>query len=145
MATIDPVAGWSVEHVDYAVVGGTMQSVSVNYPFATSPPLPAAAGTVTLTPESPAGLPVVAFNRGSISELIKPRYNGEIANIKEKSDQFRESYPFGADQYQGYSHKIQRISRDMDVYSKNARLTASEDFNIDQMMRGYISNAFTKK
>ncbi len=92
-----------------------------------------------------AGLPVVAFNRGSISELIKPGYNGEIANIKEKSDQFRERYPFGADQYQGYSNEIQRISRDMDVYSKTARLTASEEFNIDQMIQGYINNAFTQK
>lgn len=84
-----------------------------------------------------AGLPVVAFNRGSIPELIKPEYNGEIVNIKEKSDQFTENYPFETNQYQEYSLKIQETSKNVGVYSKNASATIHDRFNIDQMMQKY--------
>ncbi len=91
-----------------------------------------------------AGLPIVAFNRGSIPELIKSGYNGEIADIKEKSNQFKENYPFRSDVYQGYSYKIQRILKDIDFYSKNAQSAINEQFTLNQMIQKYIGEIFIR-
>lgn len=86
-----------------------------------------------------AGLPVVAFDRGSIPELIKPGYNGEIANIKDKSDPFAENYPFNSLQFQSLSIKIQEIVKDLPSYSLRAK-TIDSKFQIGKMTELYIHN-----
>ena len=86
-----------------------------------------------------AGLPVVAFDRGSIPELIKPGYNGEIASIKDKSDPFAENYPFNNLQFQSFSIKIQEIVKNLPSYSLHAKTIGSK-FQIGKMTELYIHN-----
>lgn len=85
-----------------------------------------------------AGLPIVAFNRGSIPELIKSGYNGEIADIKENSDPFMDDYPFENTQYQEFSEEIKKVSENINQYTKNTYSTVIERFTINQMMHEYI-------
>lgn len=84
-----------------------------------------------------AGLPVVAFNRGSILELIKSGYNGEVVHIKENSDPFLDEYPFENNQYQYFSQAIQRISYAINQYSTNA-INLKPEFLISEMIRKYL-------
>jgi len=89
-----------------------------------------------------AGLPVVAFDRGSISELIKSGYNGEIVHIKDNSDPFRENYPFNNIQYQNFSETIQKISINVDYYSKSIRNLESR-FLISEMIDRYLKKIYS--
>lgn len=84
-----------------------------------------------------AGLPVVAFDRGSIPELIKPGYNGEIIPIKKYSNPFRENYPFENDQYKNFSQAIKKVSSDINQYSKNTKKLESK-FLATEMVRAYL-------
>ena len=84
-----------------------------------------------------AGLPVVAFNRGSIPELIKPGYNGEIVHIKKKSDPFQDSYPFEIDQYHVFFEFIRKVSKNINDYSKNVLTDVRNRFILSKMIRAY--------
>lgn len=84
-----------------------------------------------------AGLPVVAFNRGSIPELIKPGYNGEITGVKEGSDPFLDKFPFNTRSYESFSEKIKKISTGIFSYSKNSRDSSVEDFNLQELIKKY--------
>lgn len=91
-----------------------------------------------------AGLPVAAFDRGSIPELIKPGYNGEITGINEKSNQFEENYPFGDNIYRKHSRKIQLILKNVNSYSKNAQSAIREQFTINHMIQRYIDDVLIR-
>ncbi len=84
-----------------------------------------------------AGLPIVAFNRGSIPELIKPGYNGEIIPIQSESNPFLESFPFGDKQYRNFSDSIQKMSTDCTLYSQQALDRVKNYFTISQMISKY--------
>ncbi len=84
-----------------------------------------------------AGLSVVAFNRGSIPELIKPGYNGEIVSTQEKSDPFQNNFPFEKKQYTYYSHAIEKIDSQKNSYSTQALSTVKERFSLPKMIAGY--------
>ncbi len=86
-----------------------------------------------------AGLPVVAFNRGSIPELIKPGYNGEIADIKEKSCQFKDAFPFNAKNYRNFSEKILKVTTDIFSYSKNSKDITVINFNLQRLITAYAN------
>ena len=86
-----------------------------------------------------AGLPVVAFDRGSISELIKPGYNGEITGVKEGTDPFLDKFPFDIRSYQSFSEKIKKINTDMASYSKNSKDSSMLNFNLQELVKKYTN------
>lgn len=84
-----------------------------------------------------AGLPVVAYDRGSIPELIEPGYNGEIAHINDNSDPFQENYPFSNIQYRNFSEAIRKISYTTNQSSMNAVNKAQSQFSLSKMIKQY--------
>ena len=86
-----------------------------------------------------AGLPVVAFNRGSIPELIKPGYNGEIAEIKKNSDPFTDAFPFNAESYKNFSEKISKVNTNISDYSKNSQSISTLNFNLQKSITAYTN------
>jgi glycosyltransferase involved in cell wall biosynthesis len=86
-----------------------------------------------------AGLPVVAFNRGSISEIIENEHNGYHVNVINHNP-FTNSYPFSKESYEKFSKIIQeippgRLSR-LKIQTNNK---ARERFNIKSMTQKYIN------
>ena len=86
-----------------------------------------------------AGLPVVAFNRGSIPELIKPGYNGEIAEIKKNSDPFTDAFPFNAESYKNFSVNISKVNTNISDYSKNSQSISTLNFNLQKSITAYTN------
>lgn len=85
-----------------------------------------------------AGLPVAAYSRGSIDELIKTGYDGEITLLG-KHDQFTNKYPFEKENYQKLAENIEKISQNLEFYKNNARKSSLEKFNLDNMTDNYLS------
>jgi glycosyltransferase involved in cell wall biosynthesis len=90
-----------------------------------------------------AGLAIVAFDRGSINELVKLGYNKEVI-ILEKHNAFKNSYPFKNTDYLKFSEKIAVISSGRRQYKNNARLNSEKKFEIKEMTENYI-NLMIKK
>lgn len=86
-----------------------------------------------------AGLPVIAFDRGSIPELIKSGYNGEIVPIRPNSDPYLESYPFRKSNYPTYSTAIKNIVLQYSEYSTHSRHYTEQRFSIKEMIHLYIA------
>lgn len=84
-----------------------------------------------------AGLPTVAFERGSIPELIKSGYNGIIVPVREHSDPFADSYPFTEACYEDYAKEILSVSTNAGIYSSNTRSHAENIFRLDHMINRY--------
>ncbi len=84
-----------------------------------------------------AGLPVVAFDRGSINELITSGYNGEVTSIQKGSSPFRDAYPFGDTEYEAFTTKITKIVRDYKRYVENTEVDARSRFPLPQMITKY--------
>lgn len=84
-----------------------------------------------------AGLPVVAFNRGSISELIKSGYNGQIVDIKKNSGPFMDAYPFEESQYFLFSEAIRKTSENLDTFIQNAS-RMHQRFHLSAMIKKYL-------
>lgn len=84
-----------------------------------------------------AGLPVVAFDRGSIPELMEPGRNGYIAKT-EKHNPFLDPYPFTNKSFVEFSRRIEKIVPDLEKYKKNSRLIAEKRFNLEQSSKEYI-------
>ena len=85
-----------------------------------------------------AGLPTVAFERGSIPELIESGYNGKIVPVRKGSDPFTDDYPFTEACFRDYAKEILSISMNVDIYSSNARSRAESLFKIDHMINYYL-------
>ncbi|MFH1353971.1 MAG: glycosyltransferase family 4 protein [bacterium] len=66
-----------------------------------------------------AGLPVVAFNRGSIPELIQPGASGEIIN-----------YPFTSQNYTQFAQAIQKTFSNLSDYQTAARQRARINYDV---------------
>lgn len=84
-----------------------------------------------------AGLPVAAFSRGSINELIDSGYTGKVVSIRENTDPFKDTNPFGIAEYTAFSQSISEIAEDLDRYAENAKDTALSRFKISQMVLKY--------
>lgn len=84
-----------------------------------------------------AGLPVVAFDRGSIPELIKPGYNGEVIPLKKDYLSFSHSYPFEKTDINTFAQSIITISGKISYYSKNSMIGRHEHFSLSRMMKEY--------
>lgn len=84
-----------------------------------------------------AGLPVVAFNRGSIPELIESGYNGQIVDIKKNSDPFIDTYPFKESQYSLFSEAIRKTSENLDTFIRNGS-RVQQRFHLSEMVGKYL-------
>lgn len=83
-----------------------------------------------------AGLPVIAFNRGSIPELIENNKNGYSVETM-GLDPFKNSYPFNFKNYEGFSRTIFEATEKLDQLSFQAREKAKDQFNIKEMIKKY--------
>lgn len=82
------------------------------------------------------GLPVVAYNRGSIPELVKSGYNGKVVNLKEHSP-FHITFPFDQAAYQDFAHSIEELQKTLPESSLAARQSANEHFSQDVTLDTY--------
>ena len=87
-----------------------------------------------------AGLPVVAFDRGSIPELIESGYNGKTVQTQEGTDPFFESYPFTKNQYTAFAEAIVSATDSLPSLSKNSRERIRERYSLSEMTRSYVGN-----
>lgn len=84
-----------------------------------------------------AGLPIVAYDRGSIPELIKSGYNGQIVSIKKNSKPFMDTYPFEENQYSLFSEAIHKTSENLGTFIRNGgRL--QQRFHLSEMIKKYL-------
>lgn len=86
-----------------------------------------------------AGLPVVAFNRGSINEIIKNDYNGHHTKTIHH-DPFKNSYPFNTEKYKEFSETIKKTSKAFNKLKEQARHDIKERFDINKITQEYINN-----
>lgn len=84
-----------------------------------------------------AGLPTVAFERGSIPELVESGYNGKIVAIREHSDPFADSYPFTERQYTMFADAVTAATNDIPMLSANSRERAQARYDLPAMIRSY--------
>lgn len=86
-----------------------------------------------------ASLPVIAFDRGSISELIESGYNGQVVSIKKNSNPFTDAYPFEGYQYSLFSEAIRKTSENLDTFTRNGGCLQS-GFHLSEMIEKYLKN-----
>lgn len=84
-----------------------------------------------------AGLPTVAFERGSIPELVESGYNGKIVSIREHSDPFADSYPFAERQYAMFADAVTAAAGDIPILSANSRERVQARYDLPAMIRSY--------
>ncbi|QQR79021.1 MAG: glycosyltransferase family 4 protein [Candidatus Moraniibacteriota bacterium] len=84
-----------------------------------------------------AGLPTVAFERGSIPELIESGYNGKTVAVQNDSDPYRDAYPFSGYQYRMFADAIHDVTTDLLTLSENSHKRAKSTYNLDNMIRSY--------
>lgn len=84
------------------------------------------------------GLPVVAFDRGGLCELIKNKNSGEIVPISNHNP-YSNSYPFLARDYRAFSEVIADVADKLADYKRRARQCALESFGLNTMTRKYLS------
>ncbi len=83
-----------------------------------------------------AGLPVVAFNRGSISELLQNGETGYYVKMIDH-DPFNNLYPFDLRCYADFSHKISQATGRLNQLSSQAYQIAKFDFDTKMMISRY--------
>jgi len=83
-----------------------------------------------------AGLPVVAFNRGSIPELIEPGLSGEVVGLP-PHDPFRDPYPFTQQSLHQFSQAITTMANNLPHYKTGARQHAKRKYNITNTFKQY--------
>lgn len=83
-----------------------------------------------------AGLPVAAYDRGSIRELITPKKNGDIVPLP-LHDPFAEQYPFTNNSYQTFSESVQKISNNLSQYQPMINDETKKRLEIRTMLNYY--------
>ncbi len=84
-----------------------------------------------------AGLPTVAFGRGSIPELIESGYNGEVVSLQKNFLSFSHSYPFEKADFGAFAKSISAAAGNTSYYSKNSIIVSHERFALQRMMERY--------
>lgn len=80
------------------------------------------------------GTPVIAYNRGSVSEIIKDGLTGFIIDQDEKDRPGRGSWVI---KKQGVAGLVEAINRIGQIDRKNCRAHIEENFSIEKMVEGY--------
>lgn len=84
-----------------------------------------------------AGLPTVAFDRGSIPELIKSGYNGKVVSLQKSFLSFTHPYPFEKSDISAFVQSISTVAGNTSYYSKNAITVSHERFSLQEMVTRY--------
>ena len=83
-----------------------------------------------------AGLPIVAFDRGSIAELVETGRNGFVVPLAHQ-DSFRDPYPFEEIDYQHFAESIQSADRQRVNLGTASRGIVEARFGVDTMLKQY--------
>lgn len=86
-----------------------------------------------------AGLPVVAFDRGSINEIIKNDYNGYSISLP-NTNPFQNPYPFNKSSYEQFSDAIQKSQRKIDSLREQSVRDIKEQFDLRAMTHAYLKS-----
>lgn len=84
------------------------------------------------------GLPVVAFNRGSIPELIVSGQNGEPVSL-ESPQPFQNPYPFTQNDYKHFAEAVEKVNRNLPTYQTQAAHQAKKRFALPGTIAHYFS------
>lgn len=85
-----------------------------------------------------AGLPVVAFDRGSMRELVRHGVTGDVVPLP-KHDQFRVKNPFTPEAYQKAAAAVERVADALEKYQHAAWQDARDRFAFDTMAEQYVA------
>lgn len=86
-----------------------------------------------------AGLPTVAFERGSIPELIESGYNGKIIPVRTGSNAFADSYPFDEPQYVMFERAIVETTNNLPELTTHSRKLAATRYGLPAMTQSYAA------
>ncbi|MBP7898759.1 glycosyltransferase family 4 protein [Candidatus Gracilibacteria bacterium] len=86
-----------------------------------------------------AGLPVVAFDRGSINEIIKNDYNGYSISLP-NTNPFQNPYPFNKSSYEQFSDAIQKSQRKINSLREQSVRDIKEQFDLRAMTHAYLKS-----
>lgn len=85
-----------------------------------------------------ASLPVVAYNRGGVAELIEPHTSGELADVPPHNP-FRDFYPFTETSYREFAERIEHVAGQLAHYRSGAWTAAQQNFSPASMMQRYLA------
>lgn len=92
-----------------------------------------------------AGLPIVAFDRGSIGEIVQKGYNGNTVPL-DTHDPYRTAYPFIPNNYTAFRHAVEEtVKGDLARYSENTTEDARQRFSLSKMFILYYEILRLKK
>ncbi len=83
-----------------------------------------------------AALPVVAYDRGSLPELIEPHISGELVTLP-PHDPLRAVYPFDKTSFRNFARAIQRVAESLRAYQDAARQRAINFYDIREKASQY--------
>ena len=80
------------------------------------------------------GLPVCGFNDGAMPEIVKNGKNGLLADTKGNAFWINREYDM-----ENFSDNLNKIVKNLELFSKNSAEIAAERFSLEQMIKKYIS------
>jgi len=83
------------------------------------------------------GLTVVAYGRGSIEELVKSSYNGEVVKMS-NGNQFSDPYPFSKMDYINFKKSVIKASSNLEKYKEKSLERVLNYFSINTTIEKYI-------
>lgn len=84
------------------------------------------------------GLPVVAYDRGGLKELVASGKSGEIVSLRPHNP-FYERYQFNRKDDQAFANAVLKVSQNLAAYSQAARTSAAQKFSLENMVREYLA------
>jgi glycosyltransferase involved in cell wall biosynthesis len=84
-----------------------------------------------------AGLPVVAYNRGSIPELIKSGQGGQVVPVRPHNPWY-DPYEFIDEDATRLANAIVKVAHHLNRYRELARQTAHTRFSLETMVSSYL-------